>query len=56
MTGIEVVAAADAVPENVFSACAIAGNVARTPEIADDAAAAARAIARGRLAVSAVVS
>ena len=53
MTGIEVVAAADAVPENVFSACAIAGNVARTPEIADDAAAAARAIARGRLAVSA---
>src|SRR2546430_1484504 len=51
MTGIEVVAAADAVPENVFTARAIAGNGARAPELADDPAATARAIARGRLAV-----
>src|SRR5712692_298542 len=53
MQGIEVVAAADAVPENVFAARAIAGNGPRAPELVDDAAAAARAIARGRLAVSA---
>ena len=53
MTGIEVVAAADAVPENVFSACVIAGNGKRAPELADDAAATTRAIERGRLAVSA---
>jgi len=53
MTGIEVVAAADAVPENVFNACAIAGNGKRAPELADDAAATIRAIERGRLAVSA---
>ena len=52
MTGIEVVAAADAVPENVFAACTIAGKGARAPEIADDAAAATRAAARGRLAVT----
>src|SRR5438094_8552696 len=51
MKGIEVVAAADAVPENVFTACAVAGNGARAPELADDPAATARAIARGRLAV-----
>ena len=51
MTGIEVVAAADAVPENVFAACKVAGSHARAPEIVDDAPAAARAIARGRLAV-----
>src|SRR5438874_9315203 len=51
MRGIEVVAAADAVPENVFTARAIAGNGARAPELADDPAATARAIARGRLAV-----
>ncbi len=51
MRGIEVVAAADAVPENVFTARAVAGNGARAPELADDPAAAARAIARGRLAV-----
>ncbi|HET6801917.1 MAG TPA: homoserine dehydrogenase [Casimicrobiaceae bacterium] len=50
MAGIEVVAAADAVPENVFSACKVAGGSARPPEIADDAAAVARLIARGRLA------
>src|SRR5436309_11928040 len=53
MTGIEVVAAADAVPENVFAARTIAGNGARVPEQVDNAAGAARAIAGGRLAVSA---
>ncbi len=53
MQGIEVVAAADAIPENVFTARTIAGNGPRAPELVDDAAAAARAIARGRLAVSA---
>ena len=52
MAGIEVVAAADAIPENVFTACTIAGGGARPPEVVDDPAAAARAIARGRLAVS----
>jgi predicted homoserine dehydrogenase-like protein len=53
MQGIEVVAAADAVPENVFAARTIAGNGPRAPELVDDAAGAARAIARGRLAVCA---
>jgi predicted homoserine dehydrogenase-like protein len=53
MRGIEVVAAADAIPENVFAARALAGNGARAPEVVDDAAGAARSIARGRLAVSA---
>ena len=53
MKGIEVVAAADAIPENVFAARALAGNGARAPEVVDDAAGAARSIARGRLAVSA---
>ena len=52
MRGIEVVAAADAVPENVFAACSIAGGGARAPEVADDAAATDRIVARGRLAVS----
>jgi predicted homoserine dehydrogenase-like protein len=52
MAGIDVVAAADAVPENVFAACTIAGAGARAPEMADDAAATARSIARGRLAVA----
>jgi predicted homoserine dehydrogenase-like protein len=51
MKGIEVIAAADAIPENVFSACAVAGDGGRAPEMADDAAATARVIARGRLAV-----
>ena len=51
MSGIEVVAAADAVPENVFAARRIAGEGGRSPEMADDAAAAGRIIARGRLAV-----
>ncbi len=51
MRGIEVVAAADAIPENVFSACGIAGNGKRAPEITDDASGVARVMARGRLAV-----
>jgi predicted homoserine dehydrogenase-like protein len=50
MRGIEVVAAADAIPENVFAACAIAG-AARSPQAADDAAAVARIAARGGMAV-----
>jgi len=41
MRGIEVVAAADAVPENVFTACATAGAGQRAPEMADDVGAAA---------------
>ena len=51
MSGIEVVAAADAIPENVFAARRIAGNGGRAPEMADDAAGVARLMARGRLAV-----
>jgi predicted homoserine dehydrogenase-like protein len=51
MVGIEVVAAADAIPENVFAARKIAGDGGRAPAMADDAAAVARAIARGQLAV-----
>src|SRR6202171_6527690 len=47
MQGIEVVAAADAIPENVFAARAIAGNGPRAPELVDDAAAAARGVGRG---------
>ena len=49
MPGIEVVAAADAIPENVFTALAVAGDE-RKAEVADDAAGVARALARGRLA------
>ena len=52
MAGIEVVAAADAVPENVFAACKVAGSTARPAEIADDAGAVARLIKRGRLAAA----
>ncbi len=51
MTGIEVVAAADVVPENVFAARRIAGDGDRAPEMVDDAAGVASSIARGRLAV-----
>src|SRR5580765_6315634 len=51
MSGIEVVAAADAIPENVFAARRIAGNGGRAPEMADDAAGVARIMGRGRLAV-----
>src|SRR3954469_22633022 len=50
MQGIEVVAAADAVADNVIAACAIAGDGARKPEYAEGANAVAGAIARGRLA------
>ncbi len=52
MAGIEVVAAADAVPDNVFAACKVAGSTARAPEMADDAVAVARLIKRGRLATA----
>ena len=52
MAGIDVVAAADAVPENVFTARTIAGAGAREPVAADGAAAVSAAIARGRLAVT----
>jgi predicted homoserine dehydrogenase-like protein len=52
MTGIEVVAAADAVPENVVKACTIAGARARSPAVVDDVAGIARAVAHGQLAVS----
>src|ERR1700693_5238200 len=52
MQGIEVVAAADAIADNVVAARAIAGDGARTPEFAAGAAATASAIARGRLAVT----
>ena len=51
MAGIEVVAAADAIPENVSAACKIAGGRARSPEVVDDASGVDRAVARGRLAV-----
>lgn len=51
MRGIEVVAAADAIPENVFTACTTAGAGKRAPQMADDAVAAARAIEHDRLAV-----
>jgi len=51
MRGIEVVAAADAIPENVFTAATTAGVAKRPLEMADDAAATARAIERGRMAV-----
>ena len=52
MPGIEVVAAADAVPEIVFTACSVAGNGPRQPSTVDGAAGVAGAIARGRLAVA----
>ncbi|GMU72147.1 MAG: homoserine dehydrogenase [Betaproteobacteria bacterium PRO3] len=51
MRGIEVVAAADAIPENVATAATTASVPLRPLETVDDAASAARAIARGRLAV-----
>src|SRR3954447_10059281 len=51
MNGIEVVAAADAIPENVFTACNTAGTGKRQPAMADDARAATQVIARGRMAV-----
>src|ERR1700693_3810487 len=53
MQGIDVVAAADAVTDNVLAARAIAGDGARVPEFTEGAGATAGAIARGRLAVTA---
>jgi predicted homoserine dehydrogenase-like protein len=53
MAGIEVVAVADAIVDNVLAARTIAGDGARTPEIVRGADAASAAIARGRMAVSA---
>ena len=52
MPGIEVVAAADAQPEIVFTACSVAGNGPRQPSTVEGAAGVANAIARGRLAVA----
>src|SRR5262245_17675329 len=51
MTGIEVVAAADAIPENVMSARRVAGNGGRAPEMADTVRDVERLVSRGRLAV-----
>ncbi|MBM3523285.1 MAG: homoserine dehydrogenase [Alphaproteobacteria bacterium] len=48
MRGIEVVAAADTIPENVLTACATAGVGKRAPEVTDDVG---RTVARGGLAV-----
>src|SRR5687768_7039334 len=53
MAGVEVVAAADAIVDNVLAARSIAGESARATEVVKGAAAAAAAIARGHLAVSA---
>jgi len=53
MQGIEVVAAADAIPENVAAACRIAGGNVREPRTAKGAAEVERAIAQGRLAATA---
>ena len=52
MSGIEVVAAADALPDNVFAARKIAGGGAREPVTTDGLEATARAISRGQLAVT----
>jgi predicted homoserine dehydrogenase-like protein len=52
MSGIEVVAAADAVADNVYAARTIAGDGAREPESVEGADATASAVARGRLAVT----
>ena len=52
MSGIEVVAAADAITNNVFAARTIAGPAAREPVLTEGLEAASRAIARGQLAVT----
>ena len=52
MAGIEVVAAADAVTDNVFAARKIAGDDARVPVLTEGLEATARAIATGGLAVT----
>ncbi len=51
MTGIDVVAAADAIVDNVFAARAIAGPGALEPLLVEGSAAVTRAISRGQLAV-----
>src|SRR6185436_9779629 len=51
MAGIDVVAAADAIPDNVFAARAIAGTGALEPLLVEGSAAVSRAISRGQLAV-----
>ncbi len=53
MEGIEVVAAADAIPENVAAACRIAGASVREPRSAQGCAEVDRCIAQGRLATTA---
>ena len=53
MTGIEVVATADARVDNVATACRIAGDGVRAVESVQGAAATASAIARGRMAATA---
>jgi predicted homoserine dehydrogenase-like protein len=53
MPGIEVVAAADAVPDVVLAACKVAGDTPRKPVVVDDAAGVASAVAKGALAVAA---
>src|SRR4051812_34199301 len=49
MPGIEVVAAADAVPEVVLQACKVAGNGPRAPRVVDGAAGVSQAVAQGSL-------
>ena len=53
MAGIEVVAVADAIVDNVLAARAIAGEGARVPEVVRGVDAAQSAIGRGRMAASA---
>jgi predicted homoserine dehydrogenase-like protein len=52
MPGIEVVAAADARPEIVETACAVVADPPRRPEVVEGAAGVAQALSRGRLAVA----
>jgi predicted homoserine dehydrogenase-like protein len=52
MSGIEVVAAADAITDNVFAARTIAGRGAREPVLTEGIEATSRAISRGQLAVT----
>jgi len=52
MPGIEVVAAADTVPDIVLAACQVAGDGPRRPVVADGAQSVAALVARGALAVA----
>jgi len=52
MPGIEVVAAADTVPDIVLAACQVAGDGPRRPGVADGAQSVAALVARGALAVA----